>query len=90
MKTIIKIKYLLILLCLILSVSGCGRSSLSVTVAGSTAFQPFAEKLADQYMEIHSDTNIIIQGGGSAFGIIIRRVEWGCQGKNEQRIKDKV
>jgi phosphate transport system substrate-binding protein len=40
-----------------------------VTLAGSTAFQPFAEKLADQYMAAHADVVITIQGGGSALGI---------------------
>jgi len=50
-------------------VSGCGKSRENITVAGSTAFQPFAEKLADQYMSIHPDVSITIQGGGSALGI---------------------
>lgn len=48
---------------------GCGRSNLSITVAGSTAFQPFAEKLAEQYMALHPESNITVQGGGSAVGI---------------------
>jgi len=49
--------------------SGCGRSKLSITLAGSTAFQPFAEKLAEQYMTVRPDINITVQGGGSAVGI---------------------
>jgi phosphate transport system substrate-binding protein len=65
----IQFKSFLIIAGLIISISGCGKSKQSVTVAGSTAFQPFAEKLADQYMQIHTDTNITIQGGGSAVGI---------------------
>jgi phosphate transport system substrate-binding protein len=52
-----------------LLVSGCGKSRENITVAGSTAFQPFAEKLADQYMNTHPDVSITIQGGGSALGI---------------------
>ena len=48
---------------------GCGKGKTSITLAGSTAFQPFAEKLAEQYMEIHKDININVQGGGSAVGI---------------------
>jgi phosphate transport system substrate-binding protein len=47
----------------------CGRGGQSITAAGSTAFQPFAEKLADQFMMAHSGINITIQGGGSAVGI---------------------
>jgi phosphate transport system substrate-binding protein len=52
-----------------LLMSGCGKSRENITVAGSTAFQPFAEKLADQYMTTHQDVSITIQGGGSALGI---------------------
>lgn len=47
----------------------CGKSRESITVAGSTAFQPFAEKLADQFMVINPGVNVTIQGGGSAVGI---------------------
>lgn len=60
------------LICVIgpfLSFIGCGKGKHPITAAGSTAFQPFAEKLADQYMQAHPDTNITIQGGGSAVGI---------------------
>ncbi len=48
---------------------GCSRQSASITLAGSTAFQPFAEKLAEQYMAAHPDIGITVQGGGSAVGI---------------------
>lgn len=48
---------------------GCGRAKKAVTLAGSTAFQPFAEKLADQYMQTHNDVTLTVQGGGSAVGI---------------------
>jgi len=50
-------------------VSACGRGKASITVAGSTAFQPFAEKLADNFMNAHPDSSITVQGGGSAVGI---------------------
>ncbi len=52
-----------------LTLFSCGRGSDSITVAGSTAFQPFAEKLADQYIAENPGVNITIQGGGSAVGI---------------------
>lgn len=56
--------------CLALIVCGCGRrAGTSLTVAGSTAFQPFAEKLAEQFMAKRPDINITVQGGGSALGI---------------------
>jgi phosphate transport system substrate-binding protein len=62
----------LLIICLIgffASFMGCGKGKYAITVAGSTAFQPFAEKLADQFMQANKDTNITIQGGGSAVGI---------------------
>lgn len=49
--------------------TGCGKSAAKFTVAGSTAFQPFAEKLAEQYMEKTPGVNITVQGGGSSVGI---------------------
>ncbi|MFH1198366.1 MAG: phosphate ABC transporter substrate-binding protein [bacterium] len=54
---------------LVVMVSGCGKSKTSITLAGSTAFQPFAEKLAEQYMDKYPEANITVQGGGSAVGI---------------------
>jgi phosphate transport system substrate-binding protein len=47
----------------------CSGRSASVTLAGSTAFQPFAEKLADEYNTAHPEVNVTVQGGGSALGI---------------------
>lgn len=55
---------------IVFSFSGCSRKTGSlVTLAGSTAFQPFAEKLAEKYMEANKDIRINVQGGGSAVGI---------------------
>lgn len=48
---------------------GCGKGKNSITLAGSTAFQPFAEKLAEQYMSKNNTVAITVQGGGSAVGI---------------------
>ncbi len=53
-----------------LCLSGCSRSAQNlVTLAGSTAFQPFAEKLAEVYLTTHPDAQVNVQGGGSAVGI---------------------
>ena len=41
-----------------------------IIVAGSTSVQPFAEVLAEEYMTLHPDVTIDIQGGGSAAGIM--------------------
>jgi phosphate transport system substrate-binding protein len=49
--------------------SGCGKQRTAVTAAGSTAFQPFAEKLAEQFMTKQPDVAVTVQGGGSALGI---------------------
>jgi phosphate transport system substrate-binding protein len=54
---------------IVFSGTGCGKGKTSITLAGSTAFQPFAEKLAEKYMLIDPDVNVIVQGGGSAVGI---------------------
>lgn len=69
-KTLVTMTALFTLgLALVLSV-GCSRSSEKpVTLAGSTAFHPFAEKLAEQYMAAHPGVRINVQGGGSAVGI---------------------
>lgn len=49
---------------------GCARPhGTSITVAGSTAFQPFAEKLAEQFMARRPELTVTVQGGGSALGI---------------------
>jgi phosphate transport system substrate-binding protein len=52
-----------------MSLIGCGKGKTSITLAGSTAFQPFAEKLAEKYMLIDPKINVTVQGGGSAVGI---------------------
>ncbi len=52
---------------------GCGqrdRQGQTLTVAGSTSVQPFAEKLAEVYMQDHPDLLINVQGGGSSAGIM--------------------
>ena len=52
-----------------IGLTGCGKSRENITMAGSTAFQPFAEKLAENYMMSHPGINITVQGGGSSLGI---------------------
>jgi phosphate transport system substrate-binding protein len=68
MKRFVKGWGVVALACAVL-VSGCGKSRMAFTMAGSTAFQPFAEKLADHYMTAHPDVAITVQGGGSAVGV---------------------
>lgn len=52
-----------------LAALSCSGKKTSVTLAGSTAFQPFAEKLAEQFMAKRPGVNVTVQGGGSAVGI---------------------
>jgi phosphate transport system substrate-binding protein len=49
--------------------ASCAKKQESLTLAGSTAFQPFAEALAEEYMAAKKGINVIVQGGGSAVGI---------------------
>jgi phosphate transport system substrate-binding protein len=54
-------------------VLGCGqgeRQGHTLTIAGSTSVQPFAEKLAEVYMQHHPGLLINVQGGGSSAGIM--------------------
>jgi len=48
---------------------GCGKRAESVTLAGSTAFAPFAEKLGGLFMAQNPGIRISVQGGGSTVGI---------------------
>jgi len=52
------------------AVTGCsGKKTATVTLAGSTAFQPFAEQLAEKFMQINPAVRVTVQGGGSIVGI---------------------
>ena len=51
-------------------VPGCRRAGqASITLAGSTSVQPFAELLAEAYMAQHPEASVNVQGGGSSAGI---------------------
>ncbi len=67
----IALAWLVVLGCLAVVSVGCGRqeSGKSLCIAGSTSVQPFAEKLAEEYMREHPQVRIDIQGGGSSAGI---------------------
>ncbi len=63
----------LLLLALLLALLACSRSDRQVqtlTIAGSTSVQPFAEKLAEVYMKQFHGLLINVQGGGSSAGIM--------------------
>lgn len=57
----------------LIALLGCRPSTkegLVITIAGSTSVQPFAEKLAEIYMEHHRGVTINVQGGGSTAGVM--------------------
>lgn len=64
-----KFTFILVMMIAAASFMGCGKNKISIMMAGSTAFQPFAEKLAETYMESNDKVSITVQGGGSAVGI---------------------
>lgn len=41
----------------------------TITEAGSTTVQPLAEKFANDFMEMHPEVTVTIQGGGSSVGV---------------------
>ena len=53
----------------LLSSCGARKQHTAVIIAGSTSVQPYAEILAERYMEIFAENDIEIQGGGSSAGI---------------------
>jgi phosphate transport system substrate-binding protein len=64
---------LLILVGVTIFLAGCGQGdphSQTLTIAGSTSVQPFAEKLAEVYMQHQPGLLINVQGGGSSAGIM--------------------
>jgi len=52
-----------------LILAGCQSQKGGLTIAGSTSVEPFAEILAEEYMEHHGKERIFVQGGGSSAGI---------------------
>lgn len=59
-----------VVLAMSLVLVGCGNEpSGTITEAGSTTVQPLAERLADEYMQKHSEIQVTIGGGGTAQGI---------------------
>ena len=60
-----------------------------IIVAGSTSVQPFAEILAEEYMILHPDVTIDIQGGGSAAGIMAAQSGTADIGMSSRALKDE-
>lgn len=58
-----------------------------IILAGSTSVQPFAEVLAEEYMMLHTDVTIDVQGGGSAAGIMAARSDTADIGMSSRALK---
>jgi phosphate transport system substrate-binding protein len=65
--------FIFLLLYVLLIAGACQRSGAGITVAGSTSVEPFAELLAEEYMRIHPESHIYVQGGGSTAGVVAAR-----------------
>jgi len=69
--------------------TGCSNvNDASVIVAGSTSVQPYAEILAEEYMILHPDIVIDIQGGGSSAGIMAAKTGTSNLGMSSRVLKD--
>jgi phosphate transport system substrate-binding protein len=69
--------------------SGCNSTTNSnLIAAGSTSVQPFAEILAEEYMILHPDVSIDIQGGGSSAGVMATQSGTAAIGMSSRALKD--
>lgn len=68
---------------------GCSRAEVGVIIAGSTSVQPYAEILAEEFTQILSDTEIDVQGGGSAAGITAAESVTADIGMSSRNLKEK-
>lgn len=59
-----------------------------MTVAGSTSVQPFAEKLAEEFMAERPELNINIQGGGSSAGVRAAQTGAAQIGMSSRNLKE--
>lgn len=62
-------KVFFLLLFLLLFLTGCSSSSSKITVVGSSAMQLLAEQAGNDYRLAHTNSNIVVQGGGSGTGL---------------------
>ena len=83
------VSLVLILMALSLTTACGSRSQAGIIVAGSTSVQPFAEVLAEEYMILHPDIIIDIQGGGSSAGIMAAESGTANIGMSSRALKDE-
>jgi phosphate transport system substrate-binding protein len=84
----------LLVLAILLStplLAACSQQSShrSIIIAGSTSVQPFAEILAEEYMRLHPEVAIDVQGGGSSAGIKAAQSGTADIGMSSRALKDE-
>ncbi len=86
---VLRFVLLILLAAGMISTLGCARSSSerSVTLAGSTSIQPFADRWAEVYMREHRSCTINVQGGGSSAGIQAARSGAADIGMSSRELK---
>ncbi len=88
-KSKIAITVLAAVLCVGLMISVPTFAAKSLTIKGSTTVLPIAQSCAEAFMDMHSDVNISVQGGGSGVGIA-SLIDGTCDIADASRpIKDK-
>jgi len=73
----------------LLSACSNSRNDSGIIVAGSTSVQPYAEILAEEYMILHPDVVIDIQGGGSSAGIMAAQSGTSDMGMSSRMLTDE-
>ena len=85
----LRVAFAVLLLMVMCLTSSCvGRHETYFIVAGSTSVQPYMEILAEEYMRIHPDKAIDIQGGGSSAGITAAESETAQLGMSSRNLKE--
>ncbi|MCL2150767.1 MAG: phosphate ABC transporter substrate-binding protein [Coriobacteriia bacterium] len=73
-----------------LPLGGCaGDSETRVIIAGSTSVQPYAEILAEDFLNLRPDIEVDIQGGGSSAGITAVQTGAAEIGMSSRSLKDE-
>jgi phosphate transport system substrate-binding protein len=81
--------YAILTALLVIPLTACQNGSdAGMIVAGSTSVQPFAEILAEEYMILHPDCSIDIQGGGSSAGIMSAQSGTADIGMSSRSLKE--
>jgi phosphate transport system substrate-binding protein len=68
---------------------GPGGAGGTLTLAGSTSVQPFAEKLAEEYMAMDPDRIVNVQGGGSTAGVKAAQTGAAQIGMSSRNLKEE-